>query len=275
MSDLHTHTVYSDGRDTPEEMVLSAIEKGLEEIGISDHSYTDFDTSWCMKREDIPRYKAEINGLKAKYAGKISVKCGVEQDYRSAESTEGFDYVIGSVHYVRVKKTASAPTGESTGMSGDSGTAVHIPTVENPEISEMEVYIPVDESAEILEAAAEKYFSGDIYALCEVYFENLSDVVDRTGCDIIGHFDLISKFTEKSSLIDTENPRYVAAWKKAADRLLEKNVPFEINYGAISRGYRTGPYPAEPIYLYLKDRGAEFVYSSDAHQKENVGFRFF
>ena len=35
---LHTHTLFCDGRDTPEDMVLSAIEKGFSVLGFSGHS---------------------------------------------------------------------------------------------------------------------------------------------------------------------------------------------------------------------------------------------
>ena len=80
MRDLHTHSYYSDGKASPEEMVLAAIEKGLAEIGISDHSYTFFDESYCVKKDKIAAYKKEIAALKEKYKGKISVLCGVEQD---------------------------------------------------------------------------------------------------------------------------------------------------------------------------------------------------
>ena len=45
MRDLHTHSTYSDGKASPEEVILSAIGKGLSEIGLSDHSYTFFDES--------------------------------------------------------------------------------------------------------------------------------------------------------------------------------------------------------------------------------------
>ena len=40
LTDLHVHTNYCDGKNTPEEMVLAAIEKGMECIGFSVHSYT-------------------------------------------------------------------------------------------------------------------------------------------------------------------------------------------------------------------------------------------
>ena len=62
--DIHMHTVFSDGGNTPEEMVLAAIEHGLDAVGISDHSYTSFDLSYCMKAEEIPAYIAEIYRLK-------------------------------------------------------------------------------------------------------------------------------------------------------------------------------------------------------------------
>ena len=238
--DLHMHTSYCDGNNTPEDMILSAIDKGLDTVGVSGHSYTFFDTSYCMQKEDIPRYIAELRYLRAKYFDRIHVLCGVEQDYYSDYPTDDFDYVIGSVHYIKAG----------------------------------EEYIPVDESAEILDSAKEKYFGGDIYALCEGYFSTVADVVNKTGCDIIGHFDLITKFTEREPLFDVKHPRYIAAWRKAADELLKTGVPFEINTGAISRGYRTSPYPVADIIEYIKERGGRFVLSSDAHSADAIAFGF-
>lgn len=240
LCDLHMHTAYCDGGNTPEEMVLSAIDKGLTTVGLSGHSYTFFDTSYCMQKADVPRYIREVNYLKIKYFDQIHVLCGVEQDYYSDYPTDDFDYVIGSVHYIRVD-------GE---------------------------YIPVDESPAILQFAIDAHFGGDPYALCECYFATVADVVNRTGCDIIGHFDLIGKFNEREKLFDERHPRYVAAWKKAADELLKYDVPFEINTGAISRGYRTQPYPSAQIQAYIREKGGRFVLSSDAHSAEHIAYRF-
>ena len=98
--DLHTHTTYSDGKNTPEEMVLAAVCAGLDAIGISDHAYTAIDESYCIKKEKISAYVAEISALKEKYKGKIEVLCGIEQDYFSDEPTDMFDYSIGSGSYL-------------------------------------------------------------------------------------------------------------------------------------------------------------------------------
>ena len=62
--DLHMHTKYCDGQDSAEAMVLSAIENGLAFAGISGHSFTPHDTTYCMSREGTQRYIEEIRELK-------------------------------------------------------------------------------------------------------------------------------------------------------------------------------------------------------------------
>ncbi len=94
-SNLHTHSVYCDGKDTPRRLVETALEKGFGTLGFSGHSHTDFDESWCMSRENTLLYRGEIARLKEEYAGRIRILCGVEQDYYSDASPAGYDYVIG------------------------------------------------------------------------------------------------------------------------------------------------------------------------------------
>lgn len=240
LSDLHVHTTFSDGKNTPEEVILSAIEKGIKTLGFSDHSYTDFDEEYCIKKGKTEEYVAVISALKEKYRSQIEILCGIEQDYFSGTPEYEFDFVIGSVHYFKFGNE----------------------------------YVPVDSNAETLKVSAEKYFGGDIYALAEEYFRLVGRVADRTNATIIGHFDLITKFNEKTPLLNLSNPRYIAAWKGAVDSLIKKNIPFEINTGAISRGYRTTPYPATDILDYIKENGGKFILASDSHSAENLAFNF-
>ena len=79
--DLHIHSTFSDGKNTIEEIVLKAIENGFDVIGISDHSYTVFDESYCIKKDSISNYLEEINILKDKYRDKICIYAGIEQDF--------------------------------------------------------------------------------------------------------------------------------------------------------------------------------------------------
>ena len=239
-SDLHVHSTFSDGKSTPEEIVLSAIKKGMSIIGISDHSYTLFDESYCIGKDKTSEYISTVNSLKEKYKNEIEIRLGIEQDYYSESSTATYDYVIGSVHYIKVS----------------------------------DEYIPVDESADILLNAVEKYFNGDIYSLIEEYYNTVADVINKTNADIIGHFDLITKFNENNKMFDETNERYINAYKKAANVLLDSKALFEINTGAISRGYRTAPYPSSDIYAYLKKNGAKFILSSDSHHKDTLCYDF-
>ncbi len=238
--DLHVHSTFSDGKNSPEEIILSAINMGLDQIGISDHSFTQFDQSYCIPKTMISEYKKSIYTLKDKYKEDISVLLGIEQDYYSDEPTDDYDYVIGSLHYIMVE-------GE---------------------------YVPVDESAEILINATKKYFNGNIYDLIDVYFQTIGDIINKTDADIIGHIDLIAKFNEQNNLFDEKNDRYISAYKSACDKLLATGKVFEINTGAISRGYRTTPYPSSDIYMYLKSNGAKFVLSSDSHSKDTLCYDF-
>lgn len=239
-ADYHVHTTFSDGAFSPREMVEAALARGLDAIGFSDHSHTAFDPSWCMACGRAAEYRETVRALADEYCGRIRVLCGVEQDYYSEEPAAEYDYVIGSVHYLRV----------------------------------VEEYVPVDEGSSYLRDAARKYFGGDVYALPELYFKTVADVVRKTGADIIGHFDLIACGNERDPLFDERHPRYVAAWKAAADVLLAAGKPFEINLRAVYRGDRSVPYPTPEIVQYLAKRGAKFVFSGDAHDKAGLAFDF-
>lgn len=238
--DLHTHTTYSDGKNTPEEMIQAAIAKGLKTIGFSEHSWVSFDPHPDMPLEKYAGYQAEIAALKKKYVGQIQVLCGIEQDYYADDPAVGFDYIIGSAHYVY--------------KNGH--------------------YIGVDDTPEILRRGIEEDFGGDVYALTDAYWENVSHIVEKTGCDIIGHLDLIRKFNKTGKFFDEQNPRYLNAARQAIDALLKTGKIFEINTGAISRGWQDAPYPAGWMIDYIRSHGGKFLYSSDSHKTDTLRFAF-
>ena len=240
LTDLHMHTTFCDGGNTPEEMVLAAIGMGMERIGFSEHSHVSFDAGGGMAETDASAYRQEICALKEKYRGRIEILCGIEQDFYSEQEAFDFDYVIGSVHYVR--------------KDG--------------------VFISVDETPEILKKGVEDHYAGDFLALAEDYYANLAQVVEKTGADIIGHFDLITKYIEAGVALYQDDPRYTAAWQRAADKLVPYGKPFEINTGAIARGWRSAPYPDIRIIEYIRQRGGSFILSSDSHSADTIAFGF-
>ena len=44
----------------------------------------------------------------------------------------------------------------------------------------------------------------------------------------------------------------------------------ELNTGAISRGYRTAPYPSIPLLRHLKDLNGKIIVTSDCHNKAHL-----
>ena len=235
-SNYHTHSTFCDGKDTPEEMVLEAIRLGCPEIGFSGHSYTDFDETYCMSIEGTKQYKKCIRELAEKYRDRIRILLGVEQDYFSNAPTNGYDYVIGSVHYI--KKDG--------------------------------VYLTVDESAETQKRDVANHYGGDFYTYIEDYYALIGDIYSKTKCNIVGHFDLVTKFNEDGSLFDTNHPRYIAASDRALQKLLATPAIFEINTGAIARGYRKTPYPEKRLLDVILQSGKKVVCNSDCHNKDNL-----
>ena len=87
LSTYHSHSNFSDGKSSLEEMVISAIEAGCPEIGFSDHSHIP-DLVWCMDGQRISEYQDTVLALREKYSEKIKVYLGIEQDSYSTTSTD-------------------------------------------------------------------------------------------------------------------------------------------------------------------------------------------
>lgn len=237
-STFHNHTTFCDGKHTAEEMVRSAVAAGCPSLGFSGHSYTWFDESYCMSKAGTEAYKAEIARLKTAYAGQLRILCGVEQDYWSDMPTDGYDFVIGSVHYVQ--------------KNGH--------------------FLPVDNSKEELLRGVNAQYGGDILAFCEDYFRQVANVRRKTGCTFVGHFDLVTKFNEGGALFSEEDPRYRRAALDAVDTLCGQGAVFEINTGAMAKGYRTVPYPARFLLERIRDRGGQVILNADCHDCEKLLF---
>lgn len=237
---LHTHTLYCDGHNSPEEMVLAAIERGIKVLGFSGHSYLP-DCDWCMSPEGIVAYREEIGRLKEKYRGKITILCGIEQDYYSEPAGDGYDFIIGSVHRIYA----------------DDGA-----------------YCKLDDGIEIVQNDIQTHFDGDVFRWTRRYFETVAKVPEKTGCTIIGHFDLVQKYNQDKRLFDDAEPRYRKPLLDALDRLLEQNVIFELNTGAMARGERKEPYPSAYALRWIAQKQRSVLLSSDAHYAEKLLYGF-
>ncbi len=100
---LHNHSVYSDGKNTVEEMTLECIKQGYSYFGISDHSKTAFYANGLYE-DKVEKQHKEIDELNAKYPD-FKIFKGIESDILgdgaldySDDVLASFDFIVASIH---------------------------------------------------------------------------------------------------------------------------------------------------------------------------------
>lgn len=185
---------------------------------------------WCTPKEKEAAFKLEMQRLKEKYAGKIALYTGLEYDAAAEKNFDGYEYIIDSGHVL-------------DGFYVDSTRERAIALI--------------------------KHFGGAEKA-ADVFFANYASMAQIPEVDIVGHFDLLTKYNEQGALYDTQSSWYRDAAFAAMETLNAAGKIFEMNTGAISRGYRTTPYPSPELLHHLHDIGGRIVISSDSHSAGSI-----
>ncbi len=244
-SDAHMHTTLCDGKNTPEEMVRAAIAKGFHTMGFSHHTPAPFDES-CAGFASEEDCIAEIMRLKELYSDKIAICCGVEQDTYAPACVKGYDYIIGSQHYIKADADG--------------------------------VLYAVDDGAQTLREYIDKYCGGDAYAAVRKFYEDTAHSVAQYRPHIVGHFDLIVKYNADGSFFDEQSAKYKDVALCALDEVLSAISSYggmvELNTGGMSRGWRDTPYMAEFLLKHAAKKGARMIITSDSHSADTLGAFF-
>ena len=253
--DLHMHTLWDDGSGSAEEMICAAAQRGMTCAGVSVHAPMPFGV-WACEAGRLDAFFEEMRRLRARYAGRIEVYAGAEWDPLSTTALEPFDYVIGAVHHLQIPR--ELPPGFPPELAERFGTD----------------YPTVDESAAATARLLRGVFKGDADALAEAYYAEVKKLGQAARVDIVGHFDLLTKFNEAEKLIDSRSPRYRRAALDALETLVQAGKIIEINTGAMARGHRSAPYPDEALLCALSDMGGRITFGSDAHCAQDAAFAF-
>lgn len=237
LSSAHCHSNLCDGKNTLQDMALAAWKQGMQTLGFTGHSHTPCDLEYCMSPGRTSQYKADITRLKAQYAGKLEILCGLEWDQFSDTDPAGYDYFIGSVHYI---------CGPKTGR-----------------------YYEIDWREQDLQECMDNEFDGDGLAMAEHYFAQVEKVAEKHP-DILGHFDLIKKINGEGKFFDEASPRYQQAALHALEKAFAGCKLLEINTGAVSRGFRKDFYPADFLLTRWHELGGDVIITSDSHSTETL-----
>lgn len=242
--DLHIHTTFSrHAEGSMEEMVLSAIRKGLPEIGFADHfpypKGFDEPVPNCVipDEETFDLYVKEVRRLQQAYRDRIVILFGTEIDYlpdqlddiRKRVGQYPFDYVIGSIHL----------------LNG----------------------IVIDYREDVLKSRLHDL--GGPEGLWDKYWKELEHFCSMDLFQIVGHFDLPRKF----GITRTPNG-FSDAVGRVLNRILRKDLSIEINTGGIDRSADHECYPSETILKQAMKRGVDIAFGSDAHRPREVGRHF-
>ena len=240
LTDYHSHTpLCHHATGTIDEYIERALEAGLTEFGISDHSpwmIQKIERPLAMRWDELPGYVDAVSAAQDKYnrtgPEPFAVRLGLEMDYvpsrldQAREVIERYpwDYLLGSIHHV--------------GFWG----------VPNPSESGL----------------LSQYRIEDVY---ELYFEVMGRLIDSRFCDVLAHFDLPKKFGHRP---DGGAMRWV---EPLIPRIKAAGLVVEVNTSGLDNPAHE-VLPDWGIIAALNAAGVPLTLCSDAHAPEQVARHF-
>ena len=246
---LHTHSYFSDGKSTPEEVVLEAINQGMKVLGFSDHSPVPFENSFAIKNDEVQNYISTIKSLKEKYQDQIDIYCsmemdfipGIVKDFKKTKEELSLDYMIGSVHLV----------------GNDINKLWFI------DGSKIETY----------DEGLFNYYNGDIKKGVKTFFHQYNEMIETEEFDIVGHFDKIKMHNRDRYF--TENEKwYRDLLMETLTLIKEKSLIVEVNTRGIYKKRSEDFYPSTWILPIMCEMNIPVVISSDSHKSEELTLCF-
>ena len=246
---LHTHSIFSDGKSTPEEVVVEAVRQGLNVLGFSDHSPVPFENSFAIKDDNIQNYIDTIKALKEKYKDNIDVYCamemdfipGIVKDFKKTKETLRLDYMIGSVHLV----------------GNDIDRLWFI------DGSKYETY----------DEGLFNYFDGDIKKGVRAFFYQYNEMIETEEFDIVGHFDKI-KMHNRGRYFNEDEKWYRDYLMETLTLIKEKSLIVEVNTRGLYKKRSDDFYPSTWMLPIMHEMNIPVVISSDSHKAEELTLCF-
>jgi len=248
---LHQHSVFSDGKDRPENYIKKALELGFTATGFSEHSPLPFPTSFSLKEERIDEYIEIINRLKVKYQNRLAVYRALEMDFIPGISDDfdawrkrcRTDYLIGSVHLVK-------PDGFD------------------------DLWFTDGPDYKIYDQGIANFFGSDIRKAVKTFYHQTNRMIETQQFEIIGHFDKI-KMHNRNRFFTEEEKWYRDLVNETVELIKQKDLIVEINTRGLYKKRSETLFPDGYALQQVKERNIPILISSDAHQVEEVNMLFY
>ncbi|SDB90348.1 histidinol-phosphatase HisJ family protein [Williamwhitmania taraxaci] len=226
--DYHMHTNISDGKADHLSMLRAAEAVGLREIGFSDH-VTFFDAAWSANRKRLDEMVAAVDAVH-QTSKSVIVKLGAEMDYVPGKEAQ----IVSMIDNLPLDYVIG-----SVHFMGDWNFDT------NPE----------------------DYAGKDFDKLYNDYFILIQDAARCGLFDVIGHVDLIKKFSVYPSFPMQD------IYEKTATIFKQSGVVVEVNTSGITKQCKE-IYPSYDFLKELKRQKVPVTLGSDAHTPEAVGQHF-
>ena len=237
LADYHTHSNCSpDGTLSVAEMVKAAIDKGLQEICVTDHVDTYYWKDLSLRREfDWAGLKAQYDEACALYGDRITIKLGCELgdaqlSFDGAEHllslAPELDFIIGSVH-----------------LSGDKNG------------NNKDLYY--------IEQGDDAFYHNVI----NNYLDEVEQVARWGKSSVLGHLTLPLRYINENYHAGMTYAAHMDRMAEIFQIIIPKGVGIECN---TNRGGEPLPY-GEVLKLYHDLGGEVITLGSDAHSAEFVG----
>ena len=239
--DSHTHTLYSHDADknvSVRSMCVSAIDKGITHLAITDHYDINEVEENIIPRPDLDARRADIEAAAEEFKGKLHISHGIElgQAIQYPEQTNElldkyrFDTVIASVHYMRGHD-------------------------------------------DFYHWNMSEYSLSELEQAWAKYLVDLEETVDFGRADVLAHFNYPLRYaTIAGKIVDISFSYDVI--ERICKKVISKDMLFEVN----SSGFRQGvgaPLPDERIISIYRDCGGKLIsVGSDAHTPKDVAADF-
>ena len=235
-ADVHMHCGFSNDSETrPEDMVESAIAKGLSVICFTDH-YDKDNLDWGDEAIfDVESYFQKMIELQEEYRDQIDIRIGAEigmqpylaEYYQDFMAQHPFDFVIGSVHSV------------------------------------LEHDVALD--------LFQKHSDPEGY---KIYFEEmLQDVQKIKSYDVLGHLDYIVRYSNQGSKGFDLND-YMDIIEEILKQVIAHGKGIEMNMSGLKYGLGA-PHPQPEIIKRYRELGGEIItVGADGHIPEHIAYDY-
>ena len=246
LTNYHIHSIYCDGQDDLEEIVLEAIQRGFKSIGFSSHCPMPVENTFSMKYEKLAQYCQEVRILKSKYNKLIQIYLGLEVDFIENVISpaspivlfQQLDFTIGTVHF----------------LWGKEGTKVY----------------QLNNNTDSFLKAVKDGFHSNPASLIRAYFAAIRRMVESSKPTIVGHFDLIKIHNNGYVVFDPETEFYQSEVENTLLVIKANNSILEVNTRGFYKGTSTDFLPSEKILRKALELNIPITVNTDAHRKEEI-----